>query len=79
MGVMRENRTFAAPILIAVLILTALAAPYVAGYFWLSEKGMLGDGVTVIRTYASKALAVVYWPAAFVEGCVTDCRVLTKP
>ena len=78
MGGMEWERKIVAPFVVAVLVLLLLLA-YVAGYFWLCETRIAGAGVTVIRTYPSKVLSVIYSPAARVEEWLTFRAVFTKP
>ena len=78
---MKEKRTSAAaPILIALLILTVLLVPYVAGYFWLSVP-VSGLGVysreRMVRLYRSRLLAEIFRPAAMIESAVTPYIVST--
>lgn len=62
--------------LMIVLALGPMGLAYVGGYFWLGNKGMVGDGVTVLRIYDSKYLAGLFVPAAMVESVVTGCDVI---
>lgn len=78
---MKEKRTSAAaPILVALLILSALMVPYVAGYFWLSHSAT-GLGVyarpRMVRLYPSRLLAEIFRPAAMIESAVTSYHVST--
>jgi|GEM_PF-3817460 hypothetical protein len=75
---MELERKLVAPFVVAVVALLPSLA-YVAGYFWLCEKRIAGAGVTVIRTYPSKALSAIYSPAACVEEWLTERTVLTNP
>ena len=78
---MKETRTSAAaPILVALLILSALTVPYVVGYFWLSVP-LEGLGAyerqRVVRLYQSRWVAEIYRPAAMLESAVSPQDVTT--
>jgi len=77
----KEKRTSAAaPILVVLLILSALMVPYVVGYFWLSDV-VEGLGVyarpRVVRLYKSRLLAEIFRPAAMIESAVSPYDVST--
>jgi hypothetical protein len=77
----KEKRTSAAaPILVALVILSVSTVPYVAGYFWL---GVPADGLglyarpRMVRLYPSRWLAEIFRPAAMIESAVTPYMVST--
>jgi len=79
----KEQRTFAAaPIIVALLFLSALMVPYVVGYFWLSNLAE-GLGVyarpRVVRVYNARFLAEIFHPAAMIESAVSPHDVTTAP
>jgi hypothetical protein len=70
-----DNRSAAAPILIAVLIVAVLPATYAAGYFWLGDARHTPCGT--IRRYPHRWEAVLFKPAALVEKNIRGIQTLT--
>ena len=70
MSVMKERRS---PALIAAgsLLLAALLAAYLGGYFWLGEyeetPGLSGRAELITRGYQSKLVSDAYKPIAWTE------------
>jgi hypothetical protein len=78
---MKDKRTSAgAPIVVALLILSALIVPYAAGYFWLSipVEG-LGEyeRERMVRIYQWRWQAGIFRPAAMVESALSPYDVST--
>jgi hypothetical protein len=77
----KEKRTSAAaPILIALIILSVLTVPYVVAYFWLSvpAEGLgLYARPRMVRLYPSRLLAQIFRPAAMIESAVSPYNVTT--
>jgi hypothetical protein len=71
------SKSLAPSIAVAALVLIPLCS-YGAGYLWLGKKGMLGDGLTVVRVYDSAYVAAVYKPAAAIESWATGANVKTS-
>jgi hypothetical protein len=73
---MSDRFKWLAPVIVIAASLLLPLGAYTAAYFGLGKKGMVGDGVTVIRVYESKPLSVIFAPAAAMESCVTGCHVI---
>jgi hypothetical protein len=78
---MKDKRPSAgAPMGVALLILSALIVPYVAGYFWLSipveELGEY-ERERMVRIYQWHWQAGIFCPAAMVESAVSPYDVST--
>ena len=80
MAGMREKRFSAAPLLVAALIPAVLLMIYVAGYFWLSEPGIVFSPIGhrhEARIFQQPLWSEIYRPAAMVESAVTSKDVVT--
>jgi hypothetical protein len=74
----RRRCEFLPAFVIATVILLTSPSLYGWAYISLSDKIMSVDGRFAIRAYRSKPLAVLFRPAAAIEGLVEGCSVSTQ-
>jgi hypothetical protein len=63
---MKEKRTSAAPLVVALFILGLLLVVYIAGYVWLGEHDEASWALR--RGYQHKLASDLYKPAAWIES-----------